>query len=275
VDAVENHPVYYAGHVRDRPPADEEDKMGIFPVTRSDFAFTQPNSLSLPTFSNFAPVPYADVSCTLPADALLNGIIAFTYATDPTHDSSVDIHFTMDSPGVHWGLGTTLQEFRGMHWAVALTPGQKNTFTFAVDKAGTIVDQNNVPHPFGGAGTVYFQNILVCSNGEIESRSIGDGVINAKACSLETIWGSANVPLGGLTTPVAALPAETISSSCGDHRARGQLYVAGEFRMAEESKRSRLLDFAFAWIWRLNGKVRAMGSHRLSWPTISCACFLV
>ena len=135
--------------------------MAINSVTRSDFIATQPNQVSLPTFSNFQPAAFAQVSCTLPADALPNGIFAFTYITDKTHESSVDIEFQLNSPGTSWGLATNLQEFRSMHWAVGLTPGQKNTFTFNLIRGGTIVDGNNVPHPFGGAGTVLFQNIFV------------------------------------------------------------------------------------------------------------------
>jgi len=96
----------------------------------------------------------------LPADVLPDGLIAFTYVTDPTHETSVDIHFNVDSPGVHWGLGTTHQEFRTMVLFVALRPGH-NTLQFSVDKAGEIIDSNNVPHPFGGAGTILFQNIVV------------------------------------------------------------------------------------------------------------------
>ena len=92
--------------------------MAVTSVTYSDFVTTDRNSASLPTFFQNAPASFVDVSCTLPDDTLPNGIFAFTYATDKTHDSSVGIQFSLDAPNVSWGLATTLQEFRSMHWAV-------------------------------------------------------------------------------------------------------------------------------------------------------------
>jgi hypothetical protein len=147
--------------------ADREEKMTINPFTRSDFIFPLPDGstggrdISLPTFANQQPTPSVFTSCTLPADVLPDGLIAFTYVTDPSHETSVAIHFNVDSPaGGHWGVGTNQKEFRALLLSVALKPG-KNTFQFSVDKAGEIVDSNNVPHPFGGAGTILFQNIVV------------------------------------------------------------------------------------------------------------------
>jgi hypothetical protein len=140
--------------------------MAINPFTRADFVYPLPDGstggrdISLPTFSNNKAVQSVFTSCTLPADVLSDGLLAFTYLTDPTHDPSVDIQFDVDSPGLHLDLATTHTEFRSLLLEVTLKPG-KNTFQFSVVRAGEIRDNNNVPHPFGGKGTILFQNIVV------------------------------------------------------------------------------------------------------------------
>ena len=139
--------------------------MAINAATLSDFAFAQPGAFELPSLAQNVQndvTPSWPVTCMIPADAQTNGFIAFTYQTNLGLDSSIDVEFqlTGGGGGFSWGLETVTIEFRSMHWAVTLAPGQENQFRFALVKGGTIQGSENLTG-FGGAGRVGIANIIV------------------------------------------------------------------------------------------------------------------
>jgi hypothetical protein len=122
-------------------------------TTVADWLFLSPGDATLPHLG--AGGGFTAQSAEVPADAQTDGFIAFTYLTDRGHDSSVDIQFSVRG----WTIATRQIEFQSMHAAVTVTPGQKNTFSFELQKGGTIPGEP--PRSFGGAGTVTFQNMVL------------------------------------------------------------------------------------------------------------------